>query len=319
LDKFLVKSKAKRMDELENLLAAYDADPVKFSRNTEKTLDLLSRLRKSKLNRPDIVFKNGLPILKKGGMDKNGGEWWNLMEQVCIAALEYGDFETSSSCITNLAKKFNNGEEESSRVGRLEGMLCESKGDYDNAMKKYDKLLEKNGANAMVLKRKAALYRGKGDFKNASKALNDVVKMYASDVQAWGEMAELYLEIGDYDSAAFALQELILLNPLCVAYHTRLAEVYYGYGDCDNLIKARKHYAISLNTQASNLNKRALYGLITTCNQLLEIHLKITTKNNEKAITKELLDWAKEQLMEYITDNTEMTELEKLVANSLLY
>ena len=40
-------------------------------------------------------------------------------------------------------------------------------------------------------------------------------------------------------------------------------------GDYDHLVLARKHYTISLNILSSQVNIRALYGLIYSCKSII--------------------------------------------------
>lgn len=49
---------------------------------------------------------------------------WNLHEQLCVAALELGDYEMAQKSIEALQKQFPS----SHRVSRLRGMLLEAQG-----------------------------------------------------------------------------------------------------------------------------------------------------------------------------------------------
>lgn len=51
---------------------------------------------------------------------------WNLHEQICIAALELGDYGLAESSINILGKQFSS----SHRVNRLRGMLLEAQGSF---------------------------------------------------------------------------------------------------------------------------------------------------------------------------------------------
>jgi hypothetical protein len=76
-----------------------------------------------------------------------------------------------------------------------------------------------------------------------------------------------------HQSAAYCVEEVVLLSPVSAVYHTKLAEMYYSCGGGGasahtNLLKARKHYAMSLNIQSAKNNTRALYGLLATCSAI---------------------------------------------------
>ena len=287
------------MDELDKVVSRLDANINALSRH--ESIDFLSKLRKSRINRPDIVYKVGSALID--GNFIRGGEIWSMYEQVLIASLQMGDIQRAERYKDILAAKFGSGgastsgdAEGSSRVSKLEGMIMEARGrdGCEAALKLYGGILEANPANLPVMKRKATLLRSMGQHKAATEALHDIIKMYGSDVQAWGEMAELYIEVGDLQAGAFCLEELVLLNPMCVAYHTRLAECLYSQGTTQSLLKARKHYSISLNTQSANLNKRALYGLMATCRRMLaeDVWPESSDGRQGKLVTTRLLDWA---------------------------
>ena len=49
-----------------------------------------------------------------------------------------------------------------------------------------------------------------------------------------------------------------MLKTSSAMYHNRLADVYYSIGDEEHLRLARKHYTLSLNQQAAEINVRVL-------------------------------------------------------------
>ena len=49
-----------------------------------------------------------------------------------------------------------------------------------------------------------------------------------------------------------------MLKPSSAVYHNRLADVYYSIGDEEHVRLARKHYTLSLNQQAPEINVRLL-------------------------------------------------------------
>lgn len=73
-----------------------------------------------------------------------------LYEQISIAALDLGDTNLATECITLLLKNFP----DSGRVGRLLGMQKEQEQKYEDALEIYANLLKKNPANLMIMKRK---------------------------------------------------------------------------------------------------------------------------------------------------------------------
>lgn len=299
------------MDELEQLIVRSDSSSSGGSSSgfslkgsglsTDESLTMLKRLRTSRISRPDIVYRVGMKLLD-GGYVKSG-EIWSIFEQVLIASLQMGDLETARRYHSKLEIRFNskNGEE-SSRVKKLEAMILEAEachfGDSaQQALDVFDDILKKNAANLPVLKRKASLLRTAGRQKEAITALHEIIKLYSGDLQVWGELAEMHIEAGDLEAGAFALEEMVLLNPLCVAYHTRLGECYFSLGSPEQLVNARKHFSVSLNHQAANLNKRALYGLAATCRRVLEIEEgKLPGGAQDHRVSERLLEWCGETM-----------------------
>lgn len=51
-----------------------------------------------------------------------------------------------------------------------------------------------------------------------------------------------------------------------------LIDFFFYLGEFGNLLKARKHYTLSLNLQCGRLNLRALYGLIASAKALEELN-----------------------------------------------
>jgi tetratricopeptide (TPR) repeat protein len=69
---------------------------------------------------------------------------------VAVAALETGDESTAKTCITFLKKKFP----KSGRVKRLDGLLLEADGKFEEASEVYEELLKENPSNLLIMKRK---------------------------------------------------------------------------------------------------------------------------------------------------------------------
>ena len=79
-----------------------------------------------------------------------GDEYWSVLEQLCVAALSEGDVAAAEEACAALATQFPG----SARVQRLVGLILEAKGEWDEAMRTYDALLEANPANSLAWKRK---------------------------------------------------------------------------------------------------------------------------------------------------------------------
>jgi len=268
--------------------------------------------------------------LSGGGGALSGGEIWNLYEQLFLASLDTGDIGTATSCLGKLQSKFAN----SSRVSRLIGMKHEYDGNYTEALEVYQKLLEENPSNLLVMKRKVCVYNAQKQWEKALEELNEIVKLYTSDAACWQELGELHLRLGDYPSAAFCFEELVLIDANCSLYHTRLADTYYSIGGLEGYLKARKHYTLSLAVTNAKVNIRALYGQICACKAFADAVAESSsssavtspaTPRGKSLMTKEdvdvnteLLAWSSEQLQFLFGGQQKVNSLGSAVLKSAL-
>ncbi|CAA6667033.1 unnamed protein product [Spirodela intermedia] len=219
--------------------------------------EYLCLARKLKVRRSDKVLKFGLPILNDPrARSKLGGEEWTLYEQVAIAAMDCQQIDIAKDCITTLLKRFPG----STRVGRLNGMLSEAKGEFAEAERVYEQILEKNPLDQAIQKRKVAMAKARGDLSAAVELLNKYLEIFMADYDAWRELAEIYVSQQMYKQAAFCYEELILFQPTVPLYHLAYAEVLYTMGGLENLQTAKKYYASTIDLTGGQ-NTRALYGV----------------------------------------------------------
>ncbi|KMZ57720.1 Tetratricopeptide repeat protein [Zostera marina] len=243
--------------------------------------EYLCLVRKLKLRRSDKVLKYGLQILKDSkARSKLGGEEWTLYEQVAIAAMDCHCFSVAKDCVKSLQKKFP----ESLRVGRLEGMLLEATGSWEAAEKAYDRLLEDNPLDQVLLKRKASLAKSQGNTSASVEILNKYLEIFMADYDAWRELAELYVSQQMYKQAAFCYEELILCQPTVPLHHLAYAEVLYTMGGLENLQTAKKYYASTIDLTGGK-NTRALFGI---CMCTVAINQVTKGRNKEEKDGSEL-------------------------------
>ncbi|XP_034707432.1 ER membrane protein complex subunit 2 [Vitis riparia] len=219
--------------------------------------EYLCLVRKLKVRRSDKVLKHGLSILNDPKKRSNlGPEEWTLYEQVAVAAMDCQCLDVAKDYIKVLQKRFP----ESKRVGRLEGMLLESKGSWAEAEKAYSSLLEENPFDQVVLKRRVAMAKAQGNMSGAIEWLNKYLETFMADHDAWRELAEIYVSLQMYKQAAYCYEELILSQPTLPLYHLAYAEVLYTLGGLENLQTAKKYYASTIDLTGGK-NTRALFGI----------------------------------------------------------
>lgn len=215
-------------------------------------------------------------------------EKWTVIEQFCMAAIDLHDESIYSVCLDRLDKQFPG----SNRVGLLNIMATyELSGQYDEAIRSYNEILEDDETNTGARKRKIAILISQKRYVEAIKELCDYLKKFMNDQEAWKELCDLYMLEQDYLRAIFCMEELLLSNPLSHVYHTRLAEIHYTLGTFESLELARSYYhqAIKLNETSA----RALHGLNLTLKSLLATN-KLT--GSQRKEMEKLHSWNKTTL-----------------------
>ncbi|KAJ8452477.1 hypothetical protein Cgig2_000066 [Carnegiea gigantea] len=219
--------------------------------------EYLCLIRKLKIRRSDKVLKHGLSILNDPKKRSSlGDEEWTLYEQVAVAAMDCHSLGVAQDCIKVLSKKFP----DSKRVGRLEAMLLEAKGCFEEAENAYLSLLEDNPLDQVIHKRRVAIAKAQGDILKAIEWLDKYLEIFMADHDAWRELAEIYISLQMYKQAAFCYEELILAQPTFPLYHLAYADVLYTLGGLENLQTAKKYYASTIDLTGGK-NTRALYGI----------------------------------------------------------
>lgn len=219
--------------------------------------EYLCLIRKLKIRRSDKVLKHGLSILNDPKKRSSlGDEEWTLYEQVAVAAMDCHSLGVAQDCIKVLSKKFP----DSKRVGRLEAMLLEAKGCFEEAENAYLSLLEDNPLDQVIHKRRVAIAKAQGDILKAIEWLDRYLEIFMADHDAWRELAEIYVSLQMYKQAAFCYEELILAQPTVPLYHLAYADVLYTLGGLENLQTAKKYYASTIDLTGGK-NTRALYGI----------------------------------------------------------
>lgn len=203
-------------------------------------------------------------------------EKWTVIEQFCIAAIDLHDKSIIDTCLNRLNKQFPG----SIRVRLLNIMAkYELVGNYEEAIRQYDDIIEDDETNTGARKRKIAILISQRKNVEAIKELCDYLKKFMNDQDAWKELCDLYMLEQDYSKAIFCMEELLLSHPLSHIYHTRLAEMYYTLGTNESLDQARSYYCQALRLNQTNV--RALHGLHLTLTNLLANNNKLTSQQKK--------------------------------------
>lgn len=246
--------------------------------------DQLRKAREARSTDSVKIIEIAEPLLRSS-QGKLGDEVYQVLEQACVAAMDCGKVSLQQQYLKQLLDKFGS---DSVRVGILQGMEYESRGEWSNANTLYEELMKKEDGNKKaVQQRQVAVLVGQGNFPAAIKKLTEATKMeeakaarendvavegksvieqYQTDAESWQQLGNLYLKVNDLSSAQFCFEELILSNPFNYAFHQRNAEILYSMGDNASMELAFKYYA-----KAAQLNPestRAAYGLLLSAEKL---------------------------------------------------
>lgn len=153
-------------------------------------------------------------------------EKWQIHENLFLASLRSGSFDTALQILQDLNKRFGATNE---RVLAMRGLYLEAtaKNDADlqTAMTFYEDILKEDPSLFAIRKRRAALLRSMGNSAEAVTALVNLLTQSPTDAEAWSELADLYLTLGAYEQAVFCLEEVLLVTPNAWNLQAKLGEV----------------------------------------------------------------------------------------------
>ncbi|KAK7478660.1 hypothetical protein BaRGS_00030123 [Batillaria attramentaria] len=172
-----------------------------------------------------------------------------FMSKSVLPALDCQRLDVADTCIEALNAKFPG----SVRVRRLEGMLLEAEGRYEQAREVYKAILDKDDANMFARKRLVAILKAQRKIPEAIEKLNEYLKKFMTDYEGWNELCDMYLSMHDYTNACFCMEELIMSNPHNHLYHQKYADIKYTYGGTDSMEIARTYYAQAVKLCPNNM------------------------------------------------------------------
>ncbi|RWS10315.1 ER membrane protein complex subunit 2-like protein [Dinothrombium tinctorium] len=223
-----------------------------------------------------------------------GDEKWQILEQVCLAAMDLHDAVLIKDCLTQLDAKFPN----SSRVRRLKVMAkLELRERYEDALKVYDDMIKKDESNSILYKRKIAILIAQRKIPEAIREMSEYLKKFMNDSEAWLELCDLYIQEQEYSKAAFCMEELILTNPHNHLYHQKYAEIQYTINTQESMELARSYYSQAVKLNPTNM--RALYGLFLTASNLSQQAKYTSQKRRENA---KIASWAMSHITKIYED-----------------
>ncbi|KAG4305197.1 hypothetical protein PORY_001367 [Pneumocystis oryctolagi] len=229
-------------------------------------IETLKKLRTTNTSCPEHILKLSKPIIQSNNPNLFGDEIWEIYEQTFLAALEIGEDELASQCLTKLLKKFPT----STSIIVLKGLYLEAIGNTSEALKYYNDILSMDESNIPILKRKITLLRSLGRTEEAVNELVKFLDIWYLDAEAWAELADIYFSFHLYKKASFCYSELLLLQPSSHLIHARYALVLYiqSFTKPDLLHIATREYLRSIELYKNFL--QGFCGLKQCCISLLK-------------------------------------------------
>ncbi|KAF8902585.1 hypothetical protein CPB84DRAFT_1775740 [Gymnopilus junonius] len=199
----------------------------------QSALQKLASYRKNNTRASQEIFKEGLIVLKSGGVSKLGDEGWAFLEQLTLSAIDIGRLDIADQCLKQLSEKFPG----SPRVDVLTGVRMEATESPSTVLSFYDELLRVNPSNAAIWKRRISVLRRVGKIDKAVEELNEYLDTFYTDVEGWLELADIHSSCNQYHSALQALSHALLLTPQNPFTFLQFAETAYTSGDVPLALK----------------------------------------------------------------------------------
>ncbi|WXC62998.1 hypothetical protein SNK03_008819 [Fusarium graminearum] len=153
-------------------------------------------------------------------------ELWTIYENLIVTCLQTGDDDSAHLCLERLILRFGG---ENERVMALKGLIKEAEATNNNelsaVLKEYEDILQQDGTNIYIAKRRVALLRSMGKTPEAISSLVSLLEFNPTDAESWAELSDLYLSQGLYSQAIYTLEEAIVLAPNAWNLHAKLGEV----------------------------------------------------------------------------------------------
>ncbi|KAG8814569.1 hypothetical protein FRC17_001072 [Serendipita sp. 399] len=227
----------------------------------------------------EIVRKGLFVLEQKNGLKALGGDIWDFLEQLTIAALDIGQVELADDCITRLDVQFP----KSPRVDVLRGMRIEAK-DLGLALEYYEHILENEESNVVrrrvsfapvsyskktkrtgqeIWKRLIAVLRQQNKIEKCISELVTFLDTFYSDLEGWLELADLYASLGLYTRSLQALSHALLLAPQNPFHTLRFAETAYTSNDVPLALRyyLRTIELIDPEDDGKEIGRRAWFGV----------------------------------------------------------
>ncbi|KAJ4250608.1 Inositol phosphatase SIW14 [Fusarium torreyae] len=240
-------------------------------------------------------------------------ELWTIYENLIITCLRTGDDDAAHQCLERLVLRFGDKNE---RVMALKGLIKEAEAtnnsELQEVLKEYEDILEEDGTNIHIAKRRVALLRSMGKTPEAIASLVSLLDFNPTDAEGWSELSDLYLSQGLYSQAIYALEEVLVLVPNAWNLHARLGEVTLMAANETGDASPQKYLANSVKRFCRSIELcedylRGYYGLKKVTDKVLADYAKFKKQSEgddfslpDQATLQKLNQAATEKLAEIV-------------------
>ena len=97
---------------------------------------------------------------------------------------------------------------------RDSGIKYKNQGNYDEAIKSFDKAIETNPQDSGAWIDKGVFLFSRGNYDEAMKCFDKAIEIYPNNAEAWNDKGYAFKEMGEYEQAIKAFNEAIMLDPI---------------------------------------------------------------------------------------------------------
>ncbi|KAI8902394.1 hypothetical protein BC833DRAFT_573362 [Globomyces pollinis-pini] len=222
---------------------------------------------------PNEVLELGAKIVKSYKNSITAVELYSIFDQLLVASVHTGDIPRAKLYLTSLENAFP---KSSARLIKLQGLILEANGKFDEAIQLYETVLRSDLEFMDISKRRIMCFIAKNDHKLAIDTLVFYLDIYMQDTDAWVTLANLYTLKGFYHQAAYCWEELLILRPRQHLYMLKYADLMAGI---EKLDVALKFYCGVIELVKDSVH--AWYGIRTITDCLLEDKSKATSTQQD--------------------------------------
>jgi tetratricopeptide (TPR) repeat protein len=239
-------------------LPADDYYLVGFRRQSAEKTGIIFKFR---IEPGKINYIGELLVVSKDLKNRESIKVGNQLERDFAFAIKSNPEASKEDVTVNLAERVNKTVESTNNADTYfnRGMDCINKGQYDQAISNFTKVLEINPKNDRAYNNRGNVYAIKGQYDKAILDYGKALEINPSNDEAYYNRGKVYLSKGQYDQAISDFTNAVKINPKnCDAYDNR-GTVYAFKGEHDQAIA---DYNKALEIDSRHVNSYNNRGMV---------------------------------------------------------